>query len=189
MWIIVVTFIILVLLWLYEDILKPIETVSKPILKNEIFNKKNINNQSFNDLLLYLSKINNIHNGGCGISAYIMYKWLKNNNLLPDNFTFVFCYNNNDKYSKETNERVIKNKKGDGIAPMHVGILINKYFFDCSSELKKESYSYIQEIKNKKDWFILNTINNVNTWNSSFNRNYVKNIENEFKIDLSEIRL
>lgn len=185
--------IILGVLWLFYEIMiydNISKKFNKPLILNDIdLNKKNFNNQSFNDLIIYLSKIHNIHCGGCGISAYIMYKWLKINELLPENFIFVYCYRNGEEVSKKTNQKILKNQKKNskGVAPCHIGIMINNKFIDCSSELSKKLYTYTQDIDKDKDWFILNTINNINTWNTDFNRKNIKKIEKKFKLELSEI--
>ena len=71
----------------------------------------------------YLNEIDYINSGGCGISAYSMYLWLKKNNLINSSFRFVLCYKGYSEDIYVNNSNVLRNNKGKAIAPNHMACL------------------------------------------------------------------
>ncbi len=141
--------------------------------------------KTFEEVRNYLQAIPHIHCGGCGISAYAMYLWLKANKQLPNDFKFVFCYACYDEDNYMNNQNVMRTKNGNVAAPCHIGIVYNgKYieYIDCCEEINISGYKYIQFAN--EEWFIKNAIDNVSTWNNTFDRRLVNKIEKRLKIKL-----
>jgi hypothetical protein len=111
-----------------------------------------------------------------------MYLWLNDNKQLPDDFKFVFCYNSYDEDNYMNNQNVMRTKNGTAAAPYHIGIVYNGKYIDCSEEINISGYKYIQFAN--EEWFIKNAIDNVSTWNNTFDRRLVSKIEKRLKIKL-----
>jgi len=142
--------------------------------------------QTLKEVQNYLNSIDCINCGGCGISAYSMYLWLKNNSLMDNSFKFVFCYKNfyeEDYYIN--NSDVLKTHSGNAIAPYHIAIYYNGEYLDSEGTVEISNFKWIQHIE--EEWFIINCLNNVSTWNSMFNRNVIGNIEKKLNISLNHI--
>ena len=133
----------------------------------------------------YLAQIPYINNGGCGVAAYAMYQWLKSNNQLDPDFKFVMCYMGCYEDVYMNNLRVIREKDGNAIACSHIAIWNCDKVIDCDNEINLPRYSYVQFVQ--EEWFILNALNNIDTWNFRFDREHITTIEKKLKINLSQI--
>ncbi len=133
----------------------------------------------------FLKDIPNIHEGGCGISALSLYRWLKKNGDKND-IKFVFLYRDDDEEEYLNNSGVLKNKKGEPVAPCHCCILHKKKFIDSEGEVDIEDYEWVQQIKEED--FLKRALDNVGTWNSTFDRGEIKKIEEGLGIGLEDIR-
>jgi len=140
--------------------------------------------KSFKDAQDYLASIPCIHFGGCGISAYVMYKWLKQNKRVPRKFSFMFLYT--DNYGYIHNKGVLKGENDEPKACSHIAIKYRKRIIDSEGVVNKD-YTHIQTISDPN--FLLRAINNVGTWNKAFDRNHVAEIAETLHLNLSEIRI
>ena len=140
--------------------------------------------KSFKDAQDYLASIPCIHFGGCGISAYVMYKWLKQNKRVPRKFSFMFLYT--DHYEYIHNKGVLEGEDDEPKACSHIAIKYRKRIIDAEGVIN-ENYTHTQAISDPN--FLLRTINNVGSWNHCFNRDYVPKIAKTLHLDLSEIRI
>ncbi len=146
--------------------------------------------KTFEEVRQFLATIPAIHLGGCGISAYAMYKWLLKNEELSkvQKMKFMLCYDYLEKDVYENNLKNLYMKKIHEISGCcHVGLYYDYEFIDCEKNINRKRYDYIQFIESDDDWFLLAAINNKNTWNPTFNREHIAQIEEALEIDLQEI--
>lgn len=150
-----------------------------------IKNKNVVEYNSLDQVRNFLDTLPNINAGGCGISAYAMYLWLKERNMLTKDFRFVFLH---CSYSKEDylhNKQVLQEEESSEkpVAPEHVGVHFNGKLIDSSGLVKINKYKMFLDIPlEKAEDYIINSLN-TNNWNSMFNRpNMVKIIEKELNI-------
>ena len=132
----------------------------------------------------FLSGINNINSGGCGIAALAMIRWIRKNlNKEITNIYFIHTFLN--PYVEE-NRRYINERKGVICAPSHVYISFGGKIFDVFEyELKKYMYNTMQF---KSEEILINSINNIGTWNRFFDRKEsIPVIEAYLDISLSDI--
>lgn len=142
--------------------------------------------KTFEEVRNYLALIPRINQGGCGIAALAMYKWLAKENKIDPHFKFILCY----EYETEAyinNVNVLKDGEGKAIACHHIGIYYDEKYLDCNKEILLSQYDTIQFISFQNAWFIQNALNNIITWNSAFDRKYITQIEEELGINLKEI--
>ena len=141
--------------------------------------------KTLDEVRSYLSDIDCINCGGCGISSYSMYLWLKKNNLIDDTFKFVLCYTSYCESCYVNNSNVLRSGLGDAIAPSHMVIFYDKQYIDCDRIIDISLYNYVQHVS--EEWFIINCLNNLDTWNSMFDRNVIDDIEINLGISLGNI--
>jgi hypothetical protein len=117
-------------------------------------------------LLQRLNSINWINNGGCGISALVIYKWLKENN--KRNIEFMFLYNQESVY--KTNSRKLSKGNKHLVSPSHVVVLWRGKIID-SNGIKTNSYTQLYDYSHIIDDinFLIGSIN-FSEWNDMFNR-------------------
>ena len=130
----------------------------------------------------YLSKVSYIDLGGCGISALAMIRWINKNmrnKKVLINFTHNSCsyYNDNKDY--------FENGKGKVCAHSHIVLRYKRKYFDCRMEYKLKDLDRI--LKTNHEEILLEAINNIGTWNDKFQRKYVKKIQKDLDIDLSDV--
>jgi len=155
----------------------------------------NFNSMEFKtleDVRMYLDNIPLINKGGCGIASLVMYRWLIKKNLIDKDTKFIFLYSYSSKSNYISNKRKEKNNTNFGpVAPSHVVLFYNKKCLDSDSEksLKeyREEFPYKHEVKSEN--FLINAINAVNSWNFLFDRRFVKKIQRDLNIDLSDIKI
>jgi hypothetical protein len=131
----------------------------------------------------FLDALPCINYGGCGISAYAMYLWLKKENQLPEDFKFIFLHYPSSKKSFLNNKRVLEEGNGQVIAPEHVAIKYNGKILDSSGTVDIDIFSLFFEIPlEKAEDYLINSLN-TNDWNSMFDRpNIIPIIEKELGI-------
>jgi len=134
----------------------------------------------------YLNEIDYINSGGCGISAYSMYLWLKKNNLINSSFRFVLCYKDYCENSYLNNSNVLRDKLGKAVAPNHMVIFYDGKYIDSEGTVNISKYSWIQHVE--EEWFIINCLNNIDTWNDCFDRINIRKIEKDLGIKLKGIK-
>jgi hypothetical protein len=140
---------------------------------------------SFNEVREYLADIPGISKGGCGVAALAMYLWLKKHNAISDGFAFVLLYSwFDDDEEYENNAYVLLSKKGNATAPCHIAIRYNEHIIDVDSAIDISHWGKMQVVTD--EWFIWNMINNVGSWNPTFDRDYIKQIESKLGIELKD---
>jgi hypothetical protein len=151
--------------------------------------------ETLTDVQNYLNNIECICEGGCGIAALAMYRWLKKNDEVKD-VKFVFLYVRSSTCNYNHNEEVLEhNLKGVvyPVAPSHVIIKKNERMFDCRGEFNDTHidpfddtiYALSQEITDEE--FLVKTVQNEQTWNSSFDRENICDIVATLDVDLYDV--
>jgi hypothetical protein len=142
-------------------------------------------NETFEDVKEFLSNIDSINCGGCGLSALVMYRWLKKYDKLTEDIKILFL--DNDEYNYKNNKECMSNKQGTLKAPSHIVMLYDSFHIDCSGVQYNvaQRYDYILEVEED---YLVNSLNNIPTWNVAFDRDEaISVIENNLHIDLSDI--
>lgn len=151
--------------------------------------KKTKNIQTFRDVREYLSNIPYIHQGGCGLSAYVMYKWLEKNRK-TNSFKFVFEFG--ERKLKVKNTRIIKtkNEKIAPAMPYHVIIQYIGNDMDANGKYRRGKYSYYHDVPCKEGkWLLERMLMEEHRWNDCFNRKYYQSrIEKTLNIDLCHLK-
>jgi hypothetical protein len=150
-----------------------------------IKSKNGVEYNSLDQVRNFLDALPNINAGGCGISAYAMYLWLKERNMLTKDFRFVFLHFGSSKDDYLHNKQVLQEEESyeKPVAPEHVGVQFNGKLIDSSGLVKIDNYNLFLDIPlEKAEDYIINSLN-TNGWNSSFERpDVVKIIEGELNI-------
>jgi hypothetical protein len=146
--------------------------------------KPKITVKTLDEVQQFLSNIPSINCGGCGISALAMYRWLKKHGKTTEQTAFYYLENDAERHNN--NKSYYSNKDIALIAPCHVVLYHNDQTIDCDGYKPISSYSY--QLIEKSEEFLIKMINNIHSWNYSFNRkNHVKHIAKTLGIDLSDI--
>lgn len=151
---------------------------------NNTFNNSEPN-ETFEDVKEFLSNIDYINSGGCGLSALVMYRWLKKYDKLTEDIKIIFL--DNDEYNYKNNKECMTNKQGVLEAPSHVIMLLKGTYMDCKKIQYNvtQRYNYILEVAENH---LVDCLNNVFSWNLVFDRNTaISQIETNLHIDLSDI--
>jgi hypothetical protein len=147
---------------------------------------KNIEpNKTFEEVREFLSNIDSINCGGCGLSALVMYRWLKKYKKLPEDTKILFL--ENDLSSHLNNKECMSNKQGELKAPCHIVIVLRDTYMDCAKIQYNiaQRYDYILEVAEN---YLVACLNNISSWNYMFNRNEaISEIESKLQIDLSDV--
>ena len=154
------------------------------ILKLKTAKRKKATPSTLKQVQKFLSKIPDINEGGCGISALSIYRWLKKNEK-EDNNKFIFLYRGCDEKEYLNNRKALRDNKQRAVAPLHCCILYEGKFIDCDGGIDIGKYNWVQIIDEEE--FIKKAINNIGTWNDCFNRKHIGKIEKKLNIDLSDI--
>lgn len=144
--------------------------------------------KTFEKLTEFLNEIPDINYGGCAIAAVTMYRWLKSNDKLSEDTEIVYCYKSESNF--EFNDKALKSIINDPPESCsHAVLHHNNTYYDSEGDLGNnfvEKYDFTHHIKNES--FVIESINNVNYWNPSFEREKeVKKIKKTTGIDLSDI--
>lgn len=146
-------------------------------------------NKGIKHIQWLLNHVDNINDGGCGISALAMYRWLKKNKELAGDESFTFYYRGENDPFYIMNNNVLKKDKMDGRlnSAAHVMLFHNGRDIDSMGECPPMNYD-IRHEKITED-LLLEAIN-YGDWNSDFNRKRsVNQIEIALKIDLSDVSI
>lgn len=147
------------------------------------------------EVLKYLRSINNIHNGGCLVSAYAYYLWLKNNNLLTQNFQIAVLENFDDegfgnKHWISANHAFINGKRKNATASHHFGWTFDNGKKVLDASLENQHYDYQLLVPHEAtEKFCLSALN-YGSWNWAFERKFwIPEISAKLGINLSNIFL
>lgn len=138
--------------------------------------------QRFSDVVRYLNTIKDINNGGCGISALAMYRWLKLRGV--NDISFVFLYKIKDYDAYEENLCYLRSGIGRPTSASHVCLKYGNRLVDSRGVITGRNYIIHQNI-NDVD-FIVMSIMNHGKWNYLFSWSEIINIERELNIKLFE---
>ena len=146
----------------------------------------------FAEVLRYLSSIENINRGGCGIAALAIYRWLKKHNRLKDT-KIIFLYDYTARQLYDVNYQILNNNS-DGTpegAPHIILERLNKYL-DSDGYLKKRyiNFQYSSKLIVNTEFLLkaLNSNAGLGSWNKAFNRKkQIPKIAKKLKIDLSDV--
>lgn len=137
------------------------------LLKGYKYSKKY---SKFEDTRNFLDSLPYINAGGCGISAYAMYLWLKKEDKLPKNFKLVFLHHTSSEEEFLNNRKVLVEGKGEIYAPEHVAVKYKGDILDSSGVVSTSRYGLFFEIPlDRAEDYIVNSLN-TDDWNSAFNR-------------------
>ena len=145
--------------------------------------------EEFEDVRNYLDTIPAISQGGCGISAIAMFRWLVNHKFSKDDINFVMGYKDLNEFAD--NSIAFCGDEDLPFACSHIGILIQyndrDTIIDCNSRWFFSNYVQSQVVNENA---MISSINQINQWNGCFNRKkYVPLIEKKLKINLRDIKL
>ena len=141
--------------------------------------------KNLNQVQKYLNKIPNINEGGCGISALTLYRWIKENAEIG-NTKFVFLYREDSEDRYFNNQKVLKDSEGEADAPSHACLLYEGKFIDSDGDLDISNFEWVQIIDEED--FVKRSLENVEDWNYHFDRGYIREIELEVNISLEDIK-
>jgi hypothetical protein len=144
----------------------------------------------FTKVLKYLDSIRYINNGGCGVAALAIYRWLEKNNMLRDT-KIVFLYDYGTHHLYKHNYDILKNNKNDipEGAPHIVIKRLNKYL-DSEGVLSNKyiNFHYCDKLEVDAEFLLTAVNNNLDMWCRLFNRKeYLPKISRKLKIDLSDV--
>lgn len=138
----------------------------------------------FNGVLSYLDSIPNINNGGCGIAALAIYRWLKKNQPEKEcKITFL-----SDNYIYSLNCEKLKSNILSLVVPSHIVVEIDGKFYDSDGEYPNYRGNCYYQVKEDH---LITTINcpDCNNWNDVFKRKHTKSIAKTLGIDLSDVNI
>lgn len=142
---------------------------------------------SFKKVRKFLSNVEYINSGGCGISALTMYRWLQQNNRLRGDEHFVYLYRIWDVDLFNNNSKALVNKKLKSDSCHHVVLFHKGKYIDCKEEHNPSDYKYVHFNIDEK--FLKKSLRNKNAWNSKFDRKTnIPFIEKNIKINLEDIK-
>ena len=78
----------------------------------------------------------------------------------------------------------MQSKHGNAAAPCHIAIKYKDQIIDTDSIIDTGRWGKMQFVID--EWFIWNMINNIGTWNPTFDRNYINHIESRLGIELKD---
>ena len=160
---------------------------------------------SLNQLIMALSQVPRLNEGGCGIAALVMYRWLRDNGQLSYDTKLVFLYQSfeGDRQRYGSNKRRVRNAQYNLDVPAHIVLFHNGVHLDSTCIFGRNvdisDYENIQYIDcNLIEPVLLGCINHPMPtpgvyedslrWNTQFNRQtMIPMIENRTQINLSDI--
>jgi hypothetical protein len=146
--------------------------------------KKTESLNTLEEVMNFLSSIDSISRGGCGISALAMYRWLKKHGKTTEQTAFYYLENDAERHNN--NKSYYSNKDVSLIAPCHIVLYHNDRTIDCEGYQSISSYDF--QLLEKSEEFLIKMINNIHSWNCAFRRkDHVKNIAKTLDIDLSDV--
>jgi hypothetical protein len=139
---------------------------------------------NFDDVRTFLSNVPYIHDGGCGVAALSMYRWLEKNGMIKPKIILWYDYPQRYYFNKKALKKSGKKFREKVIAPNHCGISYKEKIIDCKRE-GLEEIDEIRQITNEKGLLII--INKAITWNPDFRRTRIPEIGEKLGIDLSDV--
>ena len=145
---------------------------------------------TFKDVQKEIDQIPFINNGGCGIAALAMVRWIKK--YAYDQMTYLFVMGHNDVGSFKLNAAIVANAtKLEPTSANHIGPIIydhlnNKQMIvDSTATYNMLNYDYVNTFRDER--ILLKAINQVDHWNPVFNRGNVDIIAKSLNINLSDV--
>ena len=151
---------------------------------------KSKNNLKLKQVLKYLNNIPNINDGGCGVSALAIYRWIKAHYQVK-NVEILFCYGCwRSVWDYRNNKQVFRIGKGNLSSPSHVVLKYKNFIFDSSGIIKDLKSEFPNIHKATRLNLFISVLNDLNEWNDSFERKpkVIKNIEKYLNINLSDVK-
>lgn len=96
--------------------------------------------KTFRQLKRFLSNIENIHYGGCGIATLAMYRFLVNKG---ENCSIAYLHKRYDLSCAINNLNYYRDNTNNPDAANHVCLFYNGQFMDCSDVLNPSEYKFI----------------------------------------------
>jgi len=136
-----------------------------------------------------IAGIPGLHQGGCGIAALALARWIKNSNMAA---TTLFVLGDNSGCYYRTNVSAIIDSSIEPDSCSHIGLIVydfnnnnQQYIIDARGIYDMGEYLYINIVS--KEQIMVRSINRVDRWNDSFDRRNVAEIAKRLGIDLSDI--
>lgn len=151
--------------------------------------------KSLDEVREYLRTVPRINQGGCGVAALAMARWLEKNDPLAS-YGFIMCYDKRDDERFATNSSIFagNNIQLPPVAPSHVGLVYKTLQDELPTTLTVDTANYLDPLMFKfthtfhRESLLVKAINNVKSWNPKFKRALrVKKIAKVLDIDLSDI--
>ena len=147
--------------------------------------------KSLDEVKEYLNNIYGINQGGCGIAALAIYRWLRDNNQLVGDESFTFLYVSYDNCFQE-NSALLQNKsffspgRNKLSSCSHVMLFHNGEHHDsCGTTV---SFHYVNRHEKLTENLLLESLN-FGEWNNQFERDdNVPKISRKLKVDLSDVK-
>jgi hypothetical protein len=148
--------------------------------------------KTLDDVRKFLARIPNLHNGGCGVSAIAMYRWLKKYTHNP-RVRFVLCYKAGSEVFFRRNSRFLSSDKDSyPTACSHAGIYYDDPAtmqtapIDARGYLPITNYEYTQVFRRAHPMIAM--VKEKGEWYDAFNRDkYIPIIEKRLGINLKDI--
>lgn len=164
-------------------------------LKNNIYIYRkfkimfNMFRRTLRDIIFFLGTIEDINNGGCGIAALALYKWLeKHENYKPE---ILFCYRADSRDRLKTNKSIMEEDKNNVRTsmlkvPNHIMVKYHEDYIDADGFWPDaQFYNRYEAWHTVSVEQLISTIHNYRDWNSDFERDRnVHKIEGFIGIDL-----
>jgi hypothetical protein len=152
--------------------------------KSRISRKKPAGFKTLEALRGYLNDVPCINAGGCGISAYVIDKWLKKHKKKPE---IVYMFDADDFWTKEKNDYALAewekgNKNVDVPGPSHTMVKVDDSYIDSHPVPDPDEYEYKVPVTEE---YLIKAVEDATNWNDAFNRNkYLPEIEKKTGIKL-----
>ena len=134
----------------------------------------------------YLDSVSMMNNGGCGIAAIAMKRWMRKNKNKNVNIIFGFSQYSENLY--QNNCRAIAGLE-DGLpsACTHAGFKLKGEIYDSNGKWSKTQFKFLLPMPEK---IAVAAVNDFTNWNIAFSRStHVPRIAKTMDIDLSDIWL
>jgi hypothetical protein len=142
-----------------------------------------LSNKEFQKLRNLLDSCPSINEGGCGVAAYVMYRWLQENGWKTAQIVYAYCGDNWDR--REYNENYVTLGGGIARSCSHAFIEISELdlSFDCgdsTDELEPEELGGVEKLEEFTrvphelvDSFMVASMLDQDEWNSGFARSNI----------------